>query len=147
MIYSNCKQVFGPNRVRTSLQGLPIGSVICFGSTIGHDFCLDTVLVVATAQPWTSFEIADHDVGDAFKLCTAESITACGTDGHTNLTLYRGATFDRPVHGMYSFVPALPATDDGPRFRWAGLVEAVHLDTPPQQDTAHPVPETDRARC
>lgn len=189
MIYSNCKQVVGPQRVRTSMQSLPIGSVLLFGSTIGHEFCLDTVLVVASARPWIPFEVDDHHVDHAFKVCTAESITSSGTDVHTDLTLYRGATFDDPVHGMYSFVPALPATDEGPRFarpavylhglinpasrqspwgskrplpvtavrdawesirhqvRTAGLVEAVHIDTPPRHASAGPVPETDRARC
>lgn len=189
MIYSNCKQIVGPQRTRTSMQKLPIGSVICFGSTIDHEFCVDTVLVVASAQPWIPAELADHDVDDAFNVCTAESITAGGTDAQAHLTLYRGATIDDPMHGMYSFVPALPATDEGPRFarpalylgglinpaskqstrgsrrplpitavrnawesirhqvRLAGLVEAVHVDTPSQHGVAGTVPDTDKVRC
>jgi len=31
-------------------------------------------------------------------------------------TLYLGASYDDPVDGMFSFTPALPASDDGPRF-------------------------------
>lgn len=116
MLYSNCKQLTGPDRTPTSMQDLPVGSVLCFGSTIDHEFCLDTVLVVATAEPWVPADVADTDVDQAFAVCTAESIVAGGTDAHTQLTLYRGATIEAPVHGMYSFVPALPATDDGPRF-------------------------------
>jgi hypothetical protein len=43
MIYSACKQIVGPDRLRTSMQDLPIDSVICFGSTIDYAFCVDTV--------------------------------------------------------------------------------------------------------
>jgi hypothetical protein len=36
---------------------------------------------------------------------------------YAELTLYCGASLDDPVHGMYSFVPALPVVgDDPPRF-------------------------------
>lgn len=116
MIYSVCKQIVGPERSRTCMQDLPIGSVLCFGSTIDHEFCLDTVFVVASAQPWIPADVDDADVDDAFAVCTAGSIAAGCTDARARLTRYRGATVDDPVHGMYSFVPALPATDNGPRF-------------------------------
>lgn len=116
MRYSNCKQIVGPDRAGTSMQDLPVGSVLCYGSTIEHEFCIDTVFVVASAQPWTPAEVADIDLDDAFAVCTADSITAGGTDAHARLTLYRGASIDSPVRGMYSFVPALPAGDDGPQF-------------------------------
>lgn len=127
MFYSNCRQLTSPGRGPTSMQSLPGGSVICFGSTRDHEFCLDTVLVVGSAEPWTPAEAATLDVGDAFQVCTAESVAA-GRDAQADLTLYRGATVDEPVHGRYSFVPALPVTgDDPPRFarpviRLAGLI-------------------------
>jgi hypothetical protein len=126
MLYSNCRQRTGrpPHRVATAMQSLPAGSVICFGSTIDGEFCLDTVFVVASAQPWTPAETAELDVDDGFKVCTAESIAAAGSDAHAGLTLYRGASFAHPVNGTYSFVPALPVTgNDVPRF----ARPAVHL--------------------
>jgi hypothetical protein len=43
--FSNCRQLT-PKRNRSSLQSLPPGSLILFGSTIGIDFVLDTVFVV-----------------------------------------------------------------------------------------------------
>ena len=116
MLYSNCKQIVGPHRVRTSMQDLPIGSVICFGSTIDGQFCVDTVLVIAAAEPWVPAEAARLHVNAAFKTCTGGSITASRTDAHADLTLYRGATLDRPVHDMYSFVPALHTDGGDQRF-------------------------------
>ena len=98
------------------MQDLPTGSVICFGSTIEGQFCIDTLLVVATRERWVPADAARLHVTAAFKTCTGESITASGTDAHTDLTLYRGATIDHRVHGMYSFVPALPAATHDPRF-------------------------------
>ncbi|MCC8249398.1 hypothetical protein [Saccharothrix luteola] len=114
MLYGYGKQVRGPHRRRTALQDLTTGSVICFGSTMGGEFHLDTVVVVADAAPWTPAEGA-HDVSEAFLTCTAGVIVAGGVDARTPLTLYRGATADRPVHGMYSFVPARPAPQRFPR--------------------------------
>jgi hypothetical protein len=127
MRYSNCKQIVGPRRRGTSMQKLPTGSVICFGSTMDHEFCVDTVFVVASAEPWTPADVADIEVDTAFAVCTAGSIKAGGTDAHAHLTLYRGATVEDPVHGMHSFVPALPVGDETPRFarpvvRLAGLI-------------------------
>lgn len=116
MIYSNCKQIVGPQRRATSMQRLPRGSMICFGSTIAGEFCVDTVFVVASAEPWVPAEEADLDVGEAFKACTGDVITRATTDMELSLTLYRGATVDEPVEGIYSFVPARCADHDQPRF-------------------------------
>lgn len=106
MIYSNCKQTTGPGRRATSMQRLTRGSVICFGSTIEGDFCVDTVFVVASAEPWVPADTTDLGVDDAFKTCTGASITTAAGDAHLPLTLYRGASVDDPVEGMFSFVPA-----------------------------------------
>lgn len=190
MIYSNCKQTLRPDHRPTALQRLTRGSVICFGSALDGEFCADTILVIASAEPWRP---DDDDItsraGAAFATCTAGSL-ASGDDryGHARLTLYRGATIDDPVDGMYSFVPALPAGHDRPRFArppirlpglinpastqsangsnrpqpahivrdaWeairhqvltAGLVLAVHIDTPPQHGDEE-LPPTDRNQC
>lgn len=126
MVYSNCKQTTGTPRRRTSMQTLPVGSVICFGSVLHGRFCVDTVFVVAGSQPWTPGRVIDLDVGEAFTVCTAEPLIAavsddgcgsgCAPDSEPELTFYRGATIDKPVHGMYSFVPARPAEHPPPRF-------------------------------
>jgi hypothetical protein len=73
MLYSNCKQIAGPHRVPTSMQDLPTGSVICFGSTIEGQFCIDTLLVVATREPWVLADAARLHVTAAFKTCTGGS--------------------------------------------------------------------------
>lgn len=117
MIYSNCKQIGPrPHRRPSAMQRLTRGSVICFGSTIQGEFCLDTVFVVASAEPWTPGEATDLTVDEAFKTCTAGAIAARRSDAHLPLTLYRGATADNPVQGMFSFVPARRADRDDLRF-------------------------------
>lgn len=115
MLYSNCRQSTAQGR-RSSMQQLTRGSVICFGSTIGGVSCVDTVLVVASAQRWVPASAAGLDVDDAFKTCTAHSIMTKEEDRNLPLSLYRGATFDDPVEGMFSFVPARRADADDPRF-------------------------------
>lgn len=94
MLYSNCRQLVGRQRRATSIQDLPVGSVICFGSTISSRFCVDTVFVVASSVRWTPAEADELDVDDAFKICTGDSIVASGNDAHADLTLYRGASFE-----------------------------------------------------
>lgn len=115
MLYSNCKQL-GPHSRPTSMQKLPRGSVVCFGSTMDGEFCVDTVFVVASAEPWVPAEASRSNVSDVFVVCTGDSITADGIPAQIDLTLYRGATVDEPVDGMYSFVPARRADPGGPPF-------------------------------
>lgn len=116
MLYSNCKQTIRPRGRRTAMQHLTPGSVICFGSTIDGQFCLDTVLVIARAEPWVPAEADRLDADEAFKICTGESIATRSADAHLDLTLYWGATASKPVDGMFSFVPARPANDDDAPF-------------------------------
>lgn len=116
MLYSNCRQVIGAKRRPTSMQRLSRGSVVCFGSTISGEFCIDTVFVVASHEPWMPAEVDDLDVDEAFKVCTGGSLATRAIDARVSLKLYRGATFDDPVEGMYSFVPARRADADDPRF-------------------------------
>ena len=100
MIYSNCKQVTGTARRPTSMQGLSRGSIICFGSTNDNQFCVDTVLVVASGEHWTPHTYNNLDVEEAFRVCTGASMAAVRTDAHNSLTLFRGATLENPVEGM-----------------------------------------------
>lgn len=114
-LYSNCKQLT-PSRRPTALQSLPRGSVILFGSQIEGRFCLDTVFVVAESIPYKARDAADLPVDDAFRTCTIESLMVYKRLRSARFTLHLGATYDHPVDGMYSFTPALPADDVGPRF-------------------------------
>ncbi len=118
-LYSNCKQLT-PYGGASALQSLPRGSVILFGSQIDRRFCLDTVFVVAESLRYTVNEAADLPVDDTFRACTIDSLAAY--EHHAidlraaPFTLYLGATNENPVHGMFSFTPALPVGADGPRF-------------------------------
>ncbi len=116
MMYSNCKQITNLGRP-SSMQNLARGSVICFGSTINQEFCVDTVFVVSCRETWTPIKVQDLDVDDAFLTCTARAIaTLTKPVAHASFTLYRGATVDDPVEGMFSFVPARLADREDTRF-------------------------------
>ncbi len=115
MIYSNCRQLTGPDGRPTSMQRLSRGSVICFGSGLDGEFCLDTVFVVASSESWVPAEAADLGVDEAFRICTGDSINDPRHAFHT-FTLYRGATIEDPVEGMFSYVPARRADDPETRF-------------------------------
>jgi len=109
MHYSNCRQT-------SSMQRLSTGSIICFGSTIDGEFCVDTVFVVASSEPWTPAQAARVNAEAAFITCTAESLATSPRDANGRYTLYRGATLEQPVHGMFSFVPARLAGSASARF-------------------------------
>jgi len=131
MLYSNCKQTVGPELRATSMQRLAPGSVICFGSTIAGAFCVDTVFVVASAEPWVADRSDDLDASDAFKVCTGQSLVSSARGAQMRLTLYRSATFDDPVEGMFSFVPARLADGADARFarpvvRLSGLINPAN---------------------
>ncbi len=95
------------------------------------------------------------DVNEAFLTCTARAIACsdgcgrgcgpgCGpkpatpkgaVDADTEFTLYRGATFDDRVGGMFSFVPARPAGDSDlwfarPPIRIDGLINPASGQAP-----------------
>ena len=114
MILSNCRQATAgrPN----TMQRLTRGSVVCFGSTISGGFCIDTVMVIASVETWLPAGGADLRAGEAFQFCAAESLSCGGGRPPARLTLYRGATIEDPVNGMYSFVPCQPASLPHPRF-------------------------------
>lgn len=54
------------------MQSLSPGSVVCFGSTRHGQFWVDTVFVVATAQPWAPDQTAGLGLDEAFLVCTAQ---------------------------------------------------------------------------
>ena len=104
ILYSNCGQAAKPG-----LKHLGDGSVIAFGSgkNIKGDrrWMLDTLLVVKDSVQYEAPEglvVLDEWVPDAFVVATGGLLTGSGR-------LYRGATPNDPVDGMFSFFPASPA--------------------------------------
>ncbi|MGO9756706.1 MAG: hypothetical protein ACLPNY_08825 [Roseiarcus sp.] len=108
--YSNCKQQSQP-----ALQRLTPGSVILFGSGKSGQFVIDTVFVVKDSCPYTRRKPPATD--DAFRFCVIESL--CGPQSSAaddSFTLYRGATLNEPIDGMYSFAPSRRADSRNRRF-------------------------------
>ena len=119
-LYSNCFQPSKPG-----LRQLDEGSVIAFGSSKKIDgkwqWMLDTVLVVRDLKDYHGFE-ARNTLRD-WTSCTFLDVTirpltgdspqpkACAS-ARGRLRLYRGATPDDPVDGMFSFFPASPECGD-----------------------------------
>ena len=110
--YSNCKQLTYRQNP-SALQRLTPGSVVLFGSRLDGEFVLDTVFVVKDSVPYSPND--PPETGEAFDICTIESLITEDL-GDYPFTLYRGATFDDPIAGMFSFSPCRDATDHGARF-------------------------------
>ena len=116
--YMGCKQNKKGGRP-TQLRYLKQGSVILFGSHLDGSFLLDTVFVVDRYE--------EHNASKFRRLRDRLSTTyfdvtfrawygkfgpnACAQDCWR---LYFGATIERPVDGMFSFFPCMPA-DASPR--------------------------------
>ncbi len=108
--YSNCRQHGSKDApAPTKMTVLDVGSVILFGSKVAGEWVLDTVFVVG-----------ERDVlrpGDVQPLANQHTLLVDAALGplysndaeRRDFVLYRGATIDAPVHGRYSFVPAVPA--------------------------------------
>ena len=110
-LYSNCGQEAQSKRV---LKELAQGSVIAFGSgkkiNDRPTWTLDTVMVVkdfVDYAPCTAREELKDWAPDTFLDVCGGSFSA--SPESVRFRLYRGATPDCPVEGMYSFIPATPA--------------------------------------
>ena len=125
-IYSNCRQLS-----QKALQRLGVRSLVLFGSTRKHRFVLDTVFVVGqVGDEFVPAERTDVRVSEAFQVCTIDSLASGKDDTATaSLTLYRGASLEEPIEGMYSFVPAMPHEGEGPRFE-RPVIELPHFINP-----------------
>jgi len=108
--YSNCKQFS-----QRALRKLARGSVILFGSTLNREFVVDTLFVVRDSCPFVPNRIPP-DTDDAFRICTIEALRTDKKAAGFCFTLYRGATYDTPVNGLYSFVPCRRANGERSRF-------------------------------
>jgi hypothetical protein len=111
--FSNCQQL---RKGRPSaLQRLTPGSLVLFGSAKRKrpEFTIDTVFVVKDSRPFSPGKSPKTD--EAFRVCTVESLLTTG-NADDPFTLYRGATYEARINGMYSFVPCRRANAGEPRF-------------------------------
>jgi hypothetical protein len=113
--YVCCKQA--TKKGFTQLRFLDRGSVILFGSCVNQQFVLDTVFVVDTwKDDIKSFAQAKKLVSPTYQDVTLTRIfnSSCSSKSKGSCTknisyrLYFGATYNKPVEGMFSFFPCLP---------------------------------------
>lgn len=124
-LYGICQQYrkTGP----TSLRHLGRGSVILFGSSLQGHFVLDTVFVVKdwidhnknTLRDLLHGRVPEQYIDAVIRPLyeSGRKKDACSDDEGRSWRLYRGATYDEPVDGMYSFFPCLPQIDGRRTFR------------------------------
>ncbi len=140
-LYSNCGQS-APNK--RGLKRLAAGSVIAFGSCKKIDgtwnWVLDTVLVVRNSclyEPRDPRESLEGKVSDAFLDVTGGPLSDNDGEPYSSgycaptsepLRLYRGATPDDPVDGMFSFFPAIPADGESSFARPVIQLSSEHLN-------------------
>ncbi|MCL2277397.1 MAG: hypothetical protein FWC21_05805 [Treponema sp.] len=101
-IYAICRQK------NQSLQELEEGSLIIFGSKVNHRFVIDTVFVIKSKHKYHSLDdVKKMNLGIYPEIATKFIIDKNNQINYPNgLILYKGATFDDQVNGMYSFLPA-----------------------------------------
>lgn len=103
-------------QVKKSMRTLNRGSVILFGSCLYNRFVLDTVFVVDSYHDIKSFTQAKKLVSATYQNVTLSRIfnNSCNQKTQNNCTkaisnrLYFGATYNKPVEGMFSFFPCKP---------------------------------------
>ncbi len=104
-----------------SLQELQRGDLLLFGSSVGRKFVLDTVFVIERRQSQADFlNEVEQDHPYAKEIILQGKIQP---DGY----VYRGATFDKPVDGMYSFVPCRKSTSENKGFERPTLEGASQI--------------------
>jgi hypothetical protein len=124
--YANCRQ--HKNGKRTPLCSLGRGSVILFGSSVCGKFVLDTAFVVQDYKDYncTAYPSALRDcVPPAYADVVLKPLCQSGCsheqgrppDDDAPYRLYIGATYDRPIHGMFSFFPRMPRHERCERFQ------------------------------
>ena len=109
----------------TSLQSLDSGSIVVFGSCIGNQFAVDTVLVVGSFKDYDASSIAIDLNGFVWNSQLYEEILGqglCAPFPRTCASMpqyrcYKGATPSRTVNGMYSFAPCQLATEGDKYFQ------------------------------
>lgn len=102
-LYAFCQQK-NDGKDSTLLKSLEKGAVVVFGSHVAGKFIIDTVFVVAESIHYSGKTIGEFkgSVPAWYFLLTLNHVApdAC-------FTLYKGATYNNPVDGMYSFFPCV----------------------------------------
>ena len=92
------------------------GSVLVFGSSRAPYWVVDTVFVVGDYVDHTSTDVESLLAGRVCQ-CYRDvtlTLTCKGSEPSISRRWYRGATYDEPIEGMYSFFPCLPAEQNTP---------------------------------
>lgn len=119
-MYSLCRQS-SPKR-KSRMSYLQVGSIIVFGSVMNYKtrneyFAVDTVFVVADGRDYTpntaSTALKGYVTADYQQIMGPNMGAGSGTH---QLRCYKGATFQQPVEGMYSFVPCRVSDDSNKGF-------------------------------
>lgn len=124
--YSNCKQK--SEKRTTQLRYLKKGSLILFGSCIDEkDFVLDTLFIVRDYFDYdTNHPTTLHTrVPNTFLDVTLTQLknkknsdlkkSSCGGN-NISLRLYFGATYNKPLDGIFSFFPCKPYSESSNGF-------------------------------
>ncbi|MBS0266777.1 MAG: hypothetical protein JSS02_32920 [Planctomycetes bacterium] len=101
--YCNCRQ-----GSYAELQELGPGSIILFGSPRSGQFVLDTVFVVARAVRYQRGRSQDLVVPAWYRMLALDPGCCDPKNPEESYCYYEGATFEKPVAGMFSFFPCLP---------------------------------------
>lgn len=152
--YLVCKQAKQGFKKSTGMARLERGSMILFGSTSGGDkqsgfFQLDTVFVVAD---WIEYSPSDltslrthPEVSDLYDQLVISKAFSKQIPQSSQLRLYRGATYQNQVEGMYSFSPAHiggSPPSGFPRVRLSDLPFITNnLNSAPKHTPSKPDPE------
>ncbi len=110
--YTVCQQYRGKRPI--SLRYLEKGSVVLFGSCIDRSsFVIDTVFVV---DYWIDHSKKDYEnilENKISKTYTNIIISPWYQNNQKDVSyrLYFGATYNKPINGMFSFFPCLPYND------------------------------------
>ena len=115
--YTNCRM--GRNG---KLRSLAPASVVLFGSGFKEGFVLDTVFVVG-GEPNPEYAIAESEMlecPDGLQKVVFDPLRRGAKLLRPTKPIparyYRGAMYDQPIHGMFSFVPCLPLGSTSGRF-------------------------------
>ena len=101
--YSNCKQA-----TYSSLKKLEKGSLILFGSRVNYRFAIDTVFVVKESEPYiASLNDKFENLGIFNQIVLKMFKNSKCNNSKAEKVLYTGATYDKKVNSMFSFVPSI----------------------------------------
>ncbi len=143
--YSYCMQSI------KALQELDPGSIILFGSTFKRNtsdayFALDTVFVVGDDKNMLKYnitndltelkefapkyycDIMNYKSSENEPNCSCNKSKSEGCEKETDFTCYRGASYDKPINGMYSFAPCKIGSEGKKGFKRVMLTENSFKD-------------------